>query len=62
MLSCMLAITLADGEIEDPEIDTMMTIYSELMGLPPDRDELWASARTLASQAAAVPGGFAAGP
>lgn len=59
MLSCMLAITLADGEIEDPEIDTMMTIYSELMGLPPDRDELWASARTMASQAAAVQGGSA---
>ena len=51
MLSCMLAITLADGEIEDPEIDAMALIYTELMGHPPDRDELQASAQTMASQA-----------
>jgi glutaminase len=51
MIRCMLAITLADGEIEDPEIDTMLTIYSELMGVPPDRDALWESAQALASQA-----------
>lgn len=57
MLSCMLAITLADGEIEDPEIDTMMTIYSELMGQPPDRDALQASAQTMASEAAMGQGG-----
>lgn len=50
MLSCMLAITLADGEIEDPEVDAMSLIYTELMGHPPDRDELQASAQAMASQ------------
>lgn len=54
---CMFAITLADGEIEDPEIDTMMTIYSELMGQPPDRADLQATAQTMDSEAGRGQGG-----
>lgn len=53
MLRCMLAITLADGEIEAPEIDAMQLIAGELMGHPPERTELEAAAQTLASQSAA---------
>lgn len=54
MLNCMIAITLADGEIEDPEIEAMALIYSELMGQPPERSELRASAQSMAGQAASV--------
>ncbi len=51
MLNSMMAITLADGEIEDPEIDTMACIYSELMGQPPEADELRSLASTMAARA-----------
>lgn len=51
MLSSMVAITLADGDIEDPEIDAMARIFSELMGQPPDRRELEVAARSTAAEA-----------
>lgn len=57
MLRCMLAITLADGEIEAPEIDAMQLIAAELMGHPPERSELEAAAQTLASQSSASSAG-----
>lgn len=55
MLTCMLAITLADGEIEDPEIDTMLEIYRELMGESLDRAELQAAAETMAAELGSGP-------
>jgi glutaminase len=51
MLNSMLAITLADGEIEDPEIDTMAWIYAELMGQTPGVDELRQRANAMAAEA-----------
>lgn len=54
MLSCMLAITLADGAIEEPEIDAMIQIYSELMGESLDRSVLHAAATAMASAQAAA--------
>jgi len=56
MLRCMLAITLADGEIEAPEIDTMLEVCAELMGEPPLRSDLEASAEQLASEVAGANG------
>lgn len=53
MVRCMLAITLADGEIEAPELDAMTVIAGELMGHPPERTELEAAAQAFASQSAA---------
>jgi len=54
MLNSMLAITLADGEIEDPEIEAMACIYTELMGAPLDRDELRRLAGSMVAQVAAA--------
>lgn len=53
MLRCMLAITLADGEIEAPEIEAMTSIAGELLGQPPERAELEAAAQALVSESAA---------
>ena len=47
LLDCMIAITLADGEIEDPEIVTMAETYSEIMGHQPQQGELFAMAQNL---------------
>ena len=44
MLDCMVAITLADGEIEEPELETMAQVYAELMAIEPDLAELRARA------------------
>ncbi|MEB3201756.1 MAG: glutaminase A [Synechococcus sp.] len=44
MLDCMVAITLADGEIEQPEIASMAEAYAEIMGQRPDQAELGALA------------------
>ena len=54
MLRCMLAITLADGEIEDPEIEAMRQVYSELMGEPPEHATLMAQAEAMAAEIAAT--------
>ena len=40
MLDCMVAITLADGEIEAPEIASMAEAYAEIMGEQPDPQAL----------------------
>ncbi len=57
MLRCMLAITLADGEIEDPEIAVMRQIVSELMGEPPEHSQLQAAAEAMAREMASAPEG-----
>lgn len=44
MLACMISITLADGEIEEPEIACMADAYAELMGERPDPQGLHAMA------------------
>jgi glutaminase len=62
MLVSMVAITLADGDIEEPEIDAMAEIYGELMAEPLDRSVLQAAAAAMASAQAAAPSGSAADP
>ena len=57
MVRCMLAITLADGEIEDPEIAVMRQIVSELMGEPPEHSQLQAAAEAMAREMASAPEG-----
>lgn len=44
MLACMIDITLADGEIEAPELVTMADTCAEIMGVRPDPEELRAAA------------------
>ncbi len=44
MLSCMIDITLADGEIEAPELATMADTCAEIMGERPDIQELQTAA------------------
>jgi len=55
VLACMISITLADGEIEEPEIEGMAEAYAEIMGQPPEQGELRALA--LVSQEAAAEAG-----
>ncbi|MEI7952746.1 MAG: glutaminase A [Synechococcaceae cyanobacterium ELA182] len=50
LLESMVAITLADGEIEEPEIVTMAETYAEIMGHPPEPGELQAMALSRQSQ------------
>jgi glutaminase len=52
MLDCMVAITLADGEIKAPEIVSMADAYAEIMGQRPDEAELRALAVNSQEQAA----------
>lgn len=52
MLDCMVAITLADGEIEEPELQTMAQVYAELMAVEPDLAELRARAEDTQRQVA----------
>jgi glutaminase len=52
MLDCMVAITLADGEIEEPELLTMAQVYAELMAIEPDLAELRALAEDAQQQLA----------
>ncbi|MFZ0407786.1 MAG: glutaminase A [Cyanobium sp.] len=50
LLECMIAITLADGEIEEPEIVSMAETYADIMGHPPEQGELQAMALSRQSQ------------
>jgi len=52
LLECMIAITLADGEIEEPEIEIMAETYGEIMGHQPKQGELHAMARASQQQIA----------
>lgn len=52
MLDCMVAITLADGEIEEPELQTMAQVYAELMAIEPDLAELRAREEDIQRQVA----------
>ena len=52
MLDCMVAITLADGEIEEPELQTMAEVYAELMAVEPELAELRARAEDTQRQVA----------
>ena len=54
LLESMVAITLADGEIEEPEIVTMAETYAEIMGHPPEHGELQAMALSRQSQIEAL--------
>ena len=54
LLESMVAITLADGEIEEPEIVTMAETYAEIMGHPPEHGELQAMALSRQSQIEAI--------
>lgn len=54
MVDCMISITLADGEIEESELETMAVVYTELMGVRPDLDELRSKAGTIQRQVAGV--------
>ena len=51
MLDCMISITLADGEIEEPEIVSMAEAYAEIMGEQPDHQDLYTLALTSQNQA-----------
>ena len=51
MLDCMISITLADGEIEEPEIVSMAEAYAEIMGQIPDHQDLYTLALTSQNQA-----------
>jgi len=51
VLHCMISITLADGEIEEPEIASMVEAYAEIMGQRPDLQELHAMVLTSQSKA-----------
>jgi glutaminase len=53
LLACMLAATLADGAIQEAEIDAMAAVYTDLMGHPPDPTALRQAAAAMARQAAA---------
>jgi tellurite resistance protein len=48
----MVAITLADGEIEEPELETMAQVYAELMAIEPELAELRARAEDTQRQVA----------
>ncbi|MCX5968357.1 MAG: glutaminase A [Cyanobacteria bacterium] len=54
LLECMIAITLADGEIEEPEIVIMAETYTEIMGHQPQPGELQAMAESRQSEIEAV--------
>jgi glutaminase len=58
ILSCMIDISLADGELEAPELEMMAAIHAELIGVPPAPGALEALARQrelpFASQAPAA--------
>ena len=56
MLDCMIAITLADGEIEDPEIMSMVEVYTEIMGEQPALDQF--RVKVLSSQQEATAAGL----
>ncbi len=43
ILACMIDTCLADGEIEEPEIETMIETYGEIMGRRPAREEIHAA-------------------
>lgn len=51
MLDCMVAITLADGDIEEPEIICMAEAYAEIMGQQPNHESLHAKALATHNQA-----------
>lgn len=53
LLDVMVAIALADGEVEDPELAAMGLVVSELMGHPPDPELLRTEAEQAARQAVA---------
>ncbi|MEB3266103.1 MAG: glutaminase A [Cyanobacteriota bacterium] len=53
LLDGMVAIALADGEVEDPELAAMGLVVSELMGHPPDPELLRTQAEQAARQAVA---------
>lgn len=55
VLDCMISITLADGEIEEPEIVGMAEAYGEIMGQPPNQALL--QKLTLARQEMALEAG-----
>ena len=50
VLECMIAITLADGEIEEPEIAIIAETYTEIMGHQPPQGELQAMAESHQSE------------
>ena len=54
MLDCMVAITLADGEIEAPEIASMAEAYAEIMGEQPDPQALQTLVAATQTQAQAL--------
>ena len=62
VLDCMIAITLADGEIEAPEIVSMAEAYAEIMGQPPDHAELESLACASQTEAARADLSGAQGP
>lgn len=62
VLECMVAITLADGEIEAPEIVSMAETYAEMMGQLPAHAELETLARARQEEAAAAGHSGAQGP
>ncbi len=45
ILECMISISLADGDLEESEINTIRGIYADIMGSPPSYDEFWALAQ-----------------
>jgi glutaminase len=55
MLDCMVAITLADGEIEAPEIASMAEAYAEIMGEQPDPQALQTLVAATQTQGAEAP-------
>ena len=62
MLECMIAITLADGQIEQPEIQGIAETFAQIMDQKPDQAELYALAMARQEQAAAAARAGADGP
>ena len=62
ILDCMISITLADGEIEEPEIVSMAEAYAEIMGDQPDHQELYAMALAHQNKAREAEGDGSQGP
>ena len=44
ILECMISVSLADGELEEAELNMVGNIYTEILGLQPNHSELKALA------------------
>lgn len=62
MLECMIAITLADGQIEQPEVQSIADTFARIMGQQTDQAELHSLAMARQEQSAQADSKVAVGP